>query len=145
MWGAAETPNPMGSRRPSPRFVIGGAVIAAAAAYLVFAALDSTAVYYLTVAELRAGSAPAGKVVRLGGDVAPGTIVREGAQVRFALADGGGDLPVVYRGVVPDIFAENVQVVVEGRPGADGTFVANQLLTKCPSKFEASPEPGNSS
>ena len=52
--------------------------------------------------------------------------------------DASGQMPVYYRGgPVPDIFGEEVQVVVEGKVGPDGTFQASTLLAKCPSKFEA--------
>ena len=56
---------------------------------------------------------------------------------RVLVYDGSGKVPVYYRGgPVPDIFGDEVQVVVEGKYNADGTFVANTLLAKCPSKFE---------
>ena len=54
----------------------------------------------------------------------------------------GGDtsLPVVYSGVVPDAFKQNADVVVEGSLTRAGTFEADSLLVKCPSKYEAAPE-----
>ena len=54
--------------------------------------------------------------------------------VRFIMADEGGSIPVVYRGLVPDIFGPNIQVVVEGKY-TNGVFQASTLLAKCPSKF----------
>jgi cytochrome c-type biogenesis protein CcmE len=125
------------------RFVAGGAIVALAVAYLIVTGLRSATAYYLTVSELQAQlqaqGATLGRPVRVSGDVVPGSIVREGATLRFSVADAGGSLPVVYRGVVPDIFGENIQVVVEGRPGVDGAFEAKAVLAKCPSKFEAAP------
>jgi cytochrome c-type biogenesis protein CcmE len=52
------------------------------------------------------------------------------------MADDGGSLPVVYKGMIPDIFGPGIQVVVEGRY-VDGTFQATSLLAKCPSKYTA--------
>ncbi len=53
------------------------------------------------------------------------------------MADEGGALPVTYRGAVPDIFGPDIEVVVEGKWTPGGVFVADTLLAKCPSKFEA--------
>jgi cytochrome c-type biogenesis protein CcmE len=119
--------------------IAGGAVLLGVL-YLMLTALQTTTVYYLTVGELLdRGAAAYGQQVRVAGDVLPGSVTREdaGLGVRFLVHDGSGQVPVYYRGgPVPDIFGDEVQVVVEGKYGADGTFVANTLLAKCPSKFE---------
>ena len=138
------------ARRPAGRLVplkplVGGTIVMLAVVYLVVTSLRTATAYYLTVSELRtqqALGALGARAVRVSGDVVPGSIVREGATVRFKVADAGGSLPVVYKGIVPDIFGENIQVVVEGRPGADGAFEAKALLAKCPSKFESAPALG---
>jgi cytochrome c-type biogenesis protein CcmE len=74
---------------------------------------------------------------------------RDGGDLEFEIADrdgGGVELPVHYTGVVPDPFREGREVIVTGRLGEDGTFMAEKdsLITKCPSKFadeaEADPE-----
>ena len=136
-WSADGTLSQAPPRRVFPlKFVVAGAIVLLAIGYLVFTGLSSASVYYLTVSELKAQGAPEGRSVRVSGDVVPGSIVREGSTVRFAIADAGGSLPVVYQGVVPDIFGDTIQVVVEGRTGADGAFQATTLLAKCPSKFE---------
>ena len=124
------------------KLAIAGGVVLLAIAYLVLTATSATTVYYVTVPELRAQGLPAGRFVRVSGGVASGSVVREGTTVRFDIADTSGDLPVVYEGVVPDIFGDGAQVVVEGRLAADGTFQARTLLAKCPSRFEAAPEAG---
>lgn len=132
-------------RRVVPvKFVVSGAVVLLAIGYLVLTGLSTATVYYVTVSEFQAQGAADGRPVRVSGEVVPGSIVRAGATVRFAVADGGGRLPVVYTGVVPDIFGENIQVVVEGRAGADGAFQATSVLAKCPSKFEAAAPAGGS-
>ncbi len=55
--------------------------------------------------------------------------------LRFAITDGEHVLPVAYSGIVPDIFSEGRQVVVEGMLGPSGTFDATTLLSKCPTKY----------
>jgi len=115
-------------------------VIIAAAAYLVVTALGSTSVYYLTVGELRAaGTGVYGQPIRVAGNVVAGSIERDPTsfEVRFQAADASGVLPITYRGVLPDIFGDGVEVVVEGKYAPDGVFTAGTLLAKCPSKFEA--------
>jgi cytochrome c-type biogenesis protein CcmE len=129
-----------GARRPMVplKFAVGGAVIALALAYLAYVSLGTATVYYFTVGELRARG-PSSQIVRVSGKVEPGSVVRQGTQVHFAVVDDAGRLPVVYTGVVPDIFAENIDVVVEGRYADAGMFRASNLLTKCPSRFESDP------
>ncbi|MBI4213153.1 MAG: cytochrome c maturation protein CcmE [Chloroflexi bacterium] len=122
------------------RIWIAVAVALIGVAYLVTTSLQNNAVYYLTVGELRsAGAQLEGQPVRVAGNVVPGTIVREPGSftVQFEIADESGRLPIVYKGVVPDIFGPNIEVVVEGKYDGPGTFTAATLLAKCPSKFES--------
>ncbi len=60
-----------------------------------------------------------------------------GQDVTFVVTDGTASLPVNYHGIIPDTFVDGADVVVEGRLGEDGTFVAHTMLAKCPSKYEA--------
>jgi cytochrome c-type biogenesis protein CcmE len=126
------------------KFLVGGAILLLAVAYLVYLSLSSATVYYYTVAEVQAQRQALGsRLVRVSGTVAPGSIARDEARLRFDVSDvsdAAGRLPVVYGGIVPDIFSEEVEVVVEGRYGEDGVFRATSLLTKCPSRFEAALE-----
>lgn len=70
------------------------------------------------------------EVFRIGGLVAPGSIVRgQGAQVSFIVTDGGADIPVVYAGVLPDLFSEGEGMVGTGRL-IDGVFQAHEILAK---------------
>ena len=123
------------------RFAIAGTVLLLALGYLVTTGLQQTSMYYQTVGELRSsGSAALGRPVRVAGNVAPGSVDKQngGLALRFTIMDESGSFPVVYRGgPVPDIFGEQVQVVVEGKLQPDGTFAADTLLAKCPSKFES--------
>lgn len=134
---------PASARRLHWKFLVTGAVLVVAIGYLVVAATGSSAVYYVSVSELQGGPPTAsGRPVRLGGEVAPGSVRREGRDLQFSIADGDATLPVRFRGIVPDIFQEGITVVVEGRLEPDGTFVASNLLAKCPSRFESGP-PGS--
>jgi len=94
--------------------------------------------YYLTVTEFMQQADPEGGDYKINGTVSMGSIERmtTGMDVRFVITDGAASLPVAYHGVIPDTFVDEAAVVVEGRL-QDGTFVAHNLLAKCPSKYEA--------
>lgn len=129
-----------GPSGPRLKLLVAGGALLLGMAYLVLTGLQTSTVYYLTVGELLdKGPSVYGQQVRVAGDVTPGSVRREeaGLAITFLVQDGSGQVPVHYRGKpVPDIFGDEVQVVVEGKYGADGTFVASTLLAKCPSKFE---------
>lgn len=132
-------------RRLKPgRLAIAGTLVAGAVAYLVFAATRDNLTYYYELDELEAATARTDGKIRLSGDVVPGSIVKEGSarRIRFAIRGtdappGSTEVPVVYGGTVPDIFRPDIQVVVEGRLDEGGTFHAETLLAKCPSKYQA--------
>ena len=74
---------------------------------------------------------PAGKRVRLGGMVKMGSLERgDNLQVRFEVTDGNKDIPVSYRGIVPDLFREGQGVIAEGHVEPGGTFTADTVLAK---------------
>ncbi|MFH1381855.1 MAG: cytochrome c maturation protein CcmE [Chloroflexota bacterium] len=120
------------------KFLIGGIILFLVIGYLGFIGFQRSATYYYTVGEfIQQGDAvPAGNV-KINGQVAPDSVVREaaGRTLKFTITEGGGSLPVIYQGAVPDTFSEGVEVVVEGRLGSDGIFQAKSILTKCPSKY----------
>jgi cytochrome c-type biogenesis protein CcmE len=123
------------------KFFVAGGVIALAVAYLVITGLQATTVYFLTVSELQArGPAAQNQVYRVSGMLVPGTLTREngGLGIQFQIADPTSQpLPVVYRGgQVPDIIGDNIEIVAEGKLDAHGTFAANTVLAKCPSRLE---------
>ena len=123
------------------RMLVAFVVIAAAVGLLVARANKDSMVYYVTVTELLGRDPAATQTgLRVTGTVVPGTINRKDLQLRFEMTDGEKALPVVYRGVVPDTFSEDGEVVVEGKYMPSGTFEASFLMAKCPSKYEASPE-----
>jgi cytochrome c-type biogenesis protein CcmE len=111
-------------------------VIAAIAAVLVAVLLGmwglrSQASFFYTPADIAAGKAADGHASRLGGMVERGSVQREadGVTIRFVVTDGKATTPVVYRGIVPDLFREGSGAVAEGRL-QNGIFVADQILAK---------------
>jgi len=123
------------------RFVVGAAIITAAVTYLVYTGIRETSVYYLTIDEfLSRREAIANEGVRVAGRVGAGSMQWNPStlDLRFRLAsfDGHDGVDVVYNGVLPDMFAEGRDVIVEGTYGAAGTLRARTLLTSCPSKYE---------
>jgi cytochrome c-type biogenesis protein CcmE len=126
------------------KFIVAGGVIALAVAYLVLVGLQGTTVYFLTVSELQAkGPAAQNQLFRVSGNLVPGTLVTDssGLGIQFLIADSDSNpLPVVYRGgQVPDIIGDNIEIVAEGKMDAQGTFTANNVLAKCPSRLENAP------
>src|ERR1700730_16426446 len=126
------------------KFIIAGGVIALAVAYLVLVGLQGTTVYFLTVSELQAkGPAAQNQLFRVSRNLVPGTLVTDngGLGIHFLIADPSSNpLAVVYRGgQVPDIIGDNIEIVAEGKMDAQGTFTANNVLAKCPSRLENAP------
>jgi len=122
------------------RLIVAFAVNGVAVALRVARANRNSMVYYVTGTELLGQDASSQRGLRVTGKVVPGTIDRKDLQLRFEMTDGEKALPVVYRGVVPDTFGEDGEVVVEGKYIPGGPFEASFLMAKCPSKYEASPE-----
>jgi cytochrome c-type biogenesis protein CcmE len=78
----------------------------------------------------------AGESVRVGGQVAPGSLQQEGELVTFTVTgESGAELAVAYHGAYPERLGPYEEVVVYGARGADGTFEATQVLIKCPDKL----------
>lgn len=104
----------------------------AGAGVLAASALRDEAAYFRTPAEVKAGHAEVGEAMRLGGMVAGGSIKRQadGLTIDFIATDGKASIPVQYKGIVPDLFAENSDMVADGRMRADGVFVADRILAK---------------
>ncbi|MFN2432614.1 MAG: cytochrome c maturation protein CcmE [Gemmatimonadota bacterium] len=123
-----------------PKVLVGVTLVAATLGWLIWSASRSNLVYYYEIDEARAAVQP-DQQVRLAGDVVDGTIRKSPADARIAFqiqdAAGRHRVPVTYAGAVPDIFKPGIQVVVEGRFDASGTFAADRLTAKCPSKYQA--------
>ena len=127
------------------RLVLVGAAVAAliADALLAMWGLRSQASFFYTPADIAAGKAHDGEAMRLGGMVERGSVQRlpDGLTIRFLLTDGKARTPVVYRGIVPDLFREGSGAVAEGRL-EKGSFVADSILAKHDERYMP-PELGN--
>ncbi len=128
------------------KFLAGASLIAVTVGYLMASGIKDAGVYFLTPTELaaRVQADPSfyGVGLRMGARVVTGTIDRDVASqtIRFSVTDGQRTYPVVYRGIAPDTFTDDVDVVVEGRLGSDGVFQATTLTAKCGSKYESVPK-----
>ena len=98
--------------------------------------------YYKTIAEVnKMGQDTLEKRIRVGGDVAPNSIVREGKDVKFVLMQDQLRLNVVYSGIdpLPDTFKDGAQALADGKLGPDVVFRASKIQAKCATKYEAKP------
>jgi cytochrome c-type biogenesis protein CcmE len=102
------------------------------AALLAVWSLRNQASYFFVPSELIAENPAPDRAVRLGGMVLEDSInvAEDGVTVGFVVHDGEQQVNVVYRGIVPDLFTEGSGVTVDGHLGADGVFVADNLLAK---------------
>ena len=128
-----------------PKILLGVTLVGAALGWLIWTATRSNLVYYYEIDEARAAVRP-DQQIRLSGDVVDGTIRKSPEEPRIAFEiqdeDGTSRVPVAYAGTVPDIFKPGIQVVVEGRFDGGGTFQADRLTAKCPSKYQAAGDLG---
>ena len=130
------------------RFFLGILFVIGAVAYLIYTGIQETSNYYLTIEEfLPQKEAFANEGVRLAGRVQAGSIQWDpkALQLRFVLGpfkeQGGAmvqtvGIPVHYQGVLPDMFAEGRDVIVEGQYRTEQALIAKTLMTSCPSKYE---------
>lgn len=126
-------------------------VLVAIALVAVFAAvllamwgLRDRAAYFYTPADVAAGKAQTGQSVRLGGMVEKGSVRRlpDGVTVQFVLTDGVAKVPVIFRGIVPDLFREGSGAIAEGSLEPGGTFDATNILAKHDERYMP-PQMGN--
>lgn len=146
------------------KFILGGLLILAAVVYLIVSSTQASAEYFMTINELKAdGSAAVGKSLRLSGAVIGDTIQYDPQTLTltFEVAHVPGDnaeieaqgglaevlhaavidtsrsrIKVIYNGVMPDLLRNEAQAIMTGRLEADGIFHAEELLLKCPTRYE---------
>jgi len=146
------------------KFIIGGLLILAAVAYLIISSTQASAEYFMTVDELKAdGPTIVGKSLRVSGAVIGDTIQYDPQTLELTFevahvpgdnaeveADGGlakvlheavtdpsrARIKVIYVGVKPDLMRDEAQAIMTGQVGQDGIFHADELLLKCPTKYE---------
>lgn len=151
-------------KKTNNKFLIGGFLILAAVAYLIFSSTQASAEYFLTIDELtEKGATVVNKNVRVSGAVLGESITYDADNLRleFKVAHVTGDnndiekmgglasvlhqatidpsrnqITVVYEGVRPDLLRNEAQAIMTGQLGADGVFYADELLLKCPTKYE---------
>ena len=113
-------------------WIVGGLAALGIASALVLNAFQSNLVFFLTPTQVAANEAPRDRAFRIGGLVEAGSLVREkdALTVRFKVTDTAKTIPVVYTGILPDLFREGKGVVAQGRMGSDGTFRASEVLAK---------------
>jgi cytochrome c-type biogenesis protein CcmE len=115
------------------RFLIGGLVIIGALSYIVYGGMQEAMVYFKMPSELKAEeSTSRDKFLRMGGMVVKGSLQADVKSLtyRFELSDGTASVPVLFKGIPPDLFTEGKGAVVEGRIGADGVFQATMIMAK---------------
>jgi cytochrome c-type biogenesis protein CcmE len=120
----------MKSRHKRIAIIVAGIALLAIAATLLLQSFQSNLVFFFSPTEVSEGKAPTKGNFRIGGLVEVGSIQREGTQVKFKVTDTAKSIPVVYTGILPDLFKEGKGVVAQGEQGADGIFVADQVLAK---------------
>jgi cytochrome c-type biogenesis protein CcmE len=113
-------------------FIIAGLAGLGIAAALVLNAFQKNLVFFFSPSQVAANEAPTGRTFRIGGLVEQGSMKREndGLTVRFTVTDTAQSIPVVYKGILPDLFKEGRGCVAQGKIGADGVFHADQVLAK---------------
>lgn len=127
------------------QFGVAIAVVLLTLAWLAYSGVKESKTYYVTVAELqKMGDEALSQRLRVGGNVAPGSIKREGKVVEFLLVEQGKTMKVRYTGTspLPDTFVDNSQALADGRYTREGVFEASQIQAKCASKYEAKDQPG---
>ena len=112
--------------------IIAGLAGLGVAAYLVASAFRQNLVFFFSPTQVAAKEAPLDRTFRVGGLVENGTLKRDsdGLTVRFTVTDTAASIPVVYKGILPDLFKEGRGCVAQGKIGADGVFQAEQVLAK---------------
>ncbi len=102
------------------------------ASALILNAFQSNLVFFYSPTEVADGKAPSDRAFRIGGLVEDGSVQRDpdGLTVRFVVTDTAKSMPVIYKGILPDLFKEGKGVVAEGKIGADGLFNSTQVLAK---------------
>ena len=113
-------------------FILSGLAGLGIAVALVLSAFQNNLVFFFSPSQVASKEAPIGRTFRIGGLVEKGTLKRDsdGLTVRFTVTDTAKSIPVVYKGILPDLFKEGKGCVAQGHVGSDGVFYADQVLAK---------------
>jgi cytochrome c-type biogenesis protein CcmE len=112
--------------------IVAGLAVLGIAVALVLTAFQQNLVFFYSPSQIANNEAPQGKAFRIGGMVEQGSLKRQpdGLTVRFNVTDTAKVIPVIYTGILPDLFKEGKGVVAQGKLGADGVFHAHEILAK---------------
>ena len=112
--------------------IAAGVALVAVAAALVLNAFQGNIVFFFSPSQVASKEAPLDRTFRVGGMVEKGSLKRrpDGITVEFVVTDTAKNLPVVYSGLLPDLFKEGKGVVAQGKLGPDGAFHASEVLAK---------------
>lgn len=127
------------------QFLIGVALIVGAVGYLMYTSISETSLYYLTIEEFATKKTSlTNEGVRVAGRVGPGSMDWSPKDLRlqfllssFKEGEPAQGVSVRYQGILPDMFAEGRDVIVEGRYSHENILEAKTIMTSCPSKYEA--------
>ena len=113
-------------------FIVAGLAALGIAVALVLSAFQENLVFFFSPSQVVAKEAPTSRTFRVGGLVKEGTVRRDtdGLTVRFVVTDTAESIPVVYKGILPDLFKEGKGCVAQGKLGGDGVFYADEVLAK---------------
>ena len=111
-------------------FILVGVAGLSLAAFLVLSAFNNNLVFFFSPTQVVAKEAPINRTFRIGGLVQEGTLKRDGLKASFVVTDTAESIPVVYNGILPDLFKEGKGCVAQGKIGDDGVFHAEQVLAK---------------
>ncbi len=102
------------------------------ATWLVLGAFRNNLVFFFSPTQIATKEAPVGRTFRIGGLVQDGSLKRDidGLTIRFTVTDTANTIPVVYKGILPDLFKEGRGCVAQGKVGTDGVFYADQIMAK---------------
>jgi len=128
------------TRRMTPKrkrlwLLVGSLCVLGAAVALVLSALSDNLVFFYSPTQMAEKHPGPDRRLRIGGLVEQGSVKKHGQEVRFIVTDLKKTVPVVYRGILPDLFREGQGVIAEGTLGADGVFTAREVLAKHDEKY----------
>jgi len=104
----------------------------ALAATFLLKAMDENVLYFFSPTQVMAGEPPDGRRFRVGGLVIPGSIEREpgSLEIKFVLTDNENTMPILFSGILPDLFREGQGIIAHGEVDDSGNFVADEVLAK---------------
>ena len=102
----------------------------AIAGMFVLNAFQSNLVFFFTPSQVYKGEAPKERAFRVGGMVKEGSLIKDGENIQFVVTDFAHEVPVKYKGLLPDLFMEGKGVVAQGKLSENKLFAASEVLAK---------------